>query len=680
MTQPALHPDSLPNLQPIWEPSEQRIAAARLTAFTTWLKEYRGLSFVDYDALWQWSVTDLNGFWQSIWDFHRVRSHTPYDQPLSEKRMPGANWFKGATLNFAEHVFAQARADQPAIVYHNEAGHRRTVSWLELEHRVATLANKLIELDVKAGDRVVAFLPNCPETMLACLAVVSIGAVWSVCAPDMGAISVLDRFKQIEPTVLLACNGYQYGGKDYARADLVAQLIHDLPTVKHVIELNHMTHLPSAENAIVSMGDDQRCHFHAWPQTQAASIPVVPVAFDHPMWIVYSSGTTGLPKPIVHGHGGVLLEALVTHIMSDLGKEDRFLYLSSTGWIVWNLHMAGLLVGASLHLYDGNPATPDLNRLWQICAAEGITSFGAGAAFHMNCMKAQLSPGTQLNLSSLRTVSSTGSPLSPEGYEWLYSKVKTDLFLSVVSGGTDFAGGFVNGNCTLPTYSGEMQSRCLGHAVYAFNEQGKPVIDEVGELVCTEPVPSMPLYFWNDADGKRYHDSYFDMFAAPSHAPNVIPWRHGDWIRITPRGGAIIYGRSDATINRHGIRMGTSELYRAVERFEQVLDSMVVDLEFLGRESYMPLFVVLREGVKLDAPLMAQIKDEIRDKLSGRHVPNDIFLVPQIPRTITGKKMELPIKKLLLGADIKKVVTPGAMANPESLAWFEQFAIQLNAR
>ncbi len=665
------------NQTPSWRPSPQRIAKARLTELRQWLAKHRGLQFADYEALWQWSVTDLNGFWQAIWDFHQVVSSTPYGEPLSLRRMPGAKWFSGASLNFAQHVFAQTRTDQPAIVYHNEAGARREVSWLVMQQQVASLAAKLKTLGVLPGDRVVAFLPNCPETMMACLAVVSIGAVWSVCAPDMGPLSVLDRFKQIEPKVLLACNGYQYGGKDYPRGEMVAQLINELPTLAHVIELTHQAQIPSIAQAMQHTGMSLRCQHHPWPAPEDLPLQIESFAFDHPLWIVYSSGTTGLPKPIVHGHGGVLLEALVTHLMADLGPTDRYLYLSSTGWIVWNVHMAGLLVGASLHVYDGNPAMPDLNRLWQLCAQEKITSFGAGAAFHLNCMKAALEPGKQFDFTTLRTVGSTGSPLSPEGYDWLYGKVKADLFLSVVSGGTDFAGGFVSGNCTLPTYSGEMQSRCLGHAVYAFNEHGKAVIDEVGELVCTEPVPSMPLYFWNDTDGKRYHDSYFDLYPAPDNAPGVIPWRHGDWIRITARGGAIIYGRSDATINRHGIRMGTAELYRAVEAIDAVLDSMVVDLEYLGRESYMPLFVVLREGVLLESQLTQLINHEIRTKLSGRHVPNAVFAVPQIPRTITGKKMELPMKKLFLGAPLASVANPGAMANPESLAWFEAFAANL---
>jgi acetoacetyl-CoA synthetase len=660
--------------EPCWQPSQERIQSSRLTAFKQWLQTNRHLVFNNYDDLWQWSITDLNAFWQAIWDFHQVRSDTPYGRPLGKRSMPGAKWFEGATVNFAAHVFSQLKSDQPAIVAHNEAGDRRELSWQQMQSQVAALGNKLRQLGVTPGDRVVAFLPNCPETMVACLAVTSIGAIWSVCSPDMGALSVLDRFKQIEPKVLLACNGYRYGGKEYERGALVAQLIQDLPTLKHVIELRHEVKLPSIQTAMQACAVDQRCPHHEWPLQTDQPFKIESVPFDHPLWIVYSSGTTGLPKPIVHGHGGVLLEALVTHIMADLGSSDQFLYLSSTGWIVWNIHMAGLLVGATVHVYDGNPAAPDLNRLWQICAQEKVTSFGAGAAFHMNCMKANLAPNQLFDFSALRTVGSTGSPMSPEGYDWLYARVKADLFLSVVSGGTDFAGGFVCGNCTLPTYTGEMQSRCLGHAVYAFNEQGQAVVDEVGELVCVEPVPSMPLYFWNDKEGTRYHESYFDTFAAPAHSPEVIPWRHGDWLRITARGGAIIYGRSDATINRHGIRMGTAELYRAVEAFDQVLDSMVVDLEYLGRDSYMPLFVVLRDGMALTDELIKQIKNTIRDKLSGRHVPNDIFLVPQIPRTITGKKMELPIKKLLLGADLNKVATPGAMANPESLEWYAQFA------
>jgi acetoacetyl-CoA synthetase len=652
----------LPKPNPIWTPSPERIASARITQFQQWLQTHRNLRFASYDEFWQWSITDLNAFWQALFDFHQVRSHTPYDRPLSVHQMPGAQWFNGATLNFAEHVFAQADSTKAAIIYRHENGERRELSWAVLGHQVATIANQLTTLGVVPGDRVVAYLPNTPETMAACLAVVSIGAIWSVCAPDMGSLSVLDRFKQIEPKVLIACHGYTYGGKTIDRRELVQELLANLPTVQHMIEV------PVLDAAALIQRPDE-----------LVKPSFKPFPFAQPLWIVYSSGTTGLPKPIVHGHGGVLLEALATHLMADLSSNDRHLWLSSTGWIVWNLHMAGLLIGATICIYDGNPATPDANTIWRYCEQEKITSFGSGAAFHMNNMKGGLTPNKQHDLSALRTLSSTGSPLSPEAYAWLYREVSATAFLSVISGGTDFAGGFTTGNATLPIFEGEMQCRCLGHAVYAFNEQGQVVIDEVGELVCTQPLPSMPLYFWGDDHskipcGQRYYYSYFDMFAAPVNAPKVIPWRHGDWMRITPNGGAIIYGRSDATINRHGIRMGTAELYRAVESFDQVLDSMVVDLEYLGRKSYMPLFVVLREGAELDADLIAAIKQEIRTKLSGRHVPNDIFQVPDIPRTITGKKLELPIKKLLLGASIEKVANPGAMANPQSLDWFVSYA------
>jgi acetoacetyl-CoA synthetase len=677
--------------QPIWLPSAQRIANARLTAYTTWLAKERGLHFdnagattdrsAHYLALWQWSITDLNAFWQSIWDFHGVHSHSPYSAPLTERKMPGAVWFKGATLNFVEHVFKQSNPNKPAIIYHREDGSRREWSWQTLQAQVAQVAQLLRNLGVQRGDRVVAYLPNTPETIAACLAVASVGAIWSVCAPDMGIVSVLDRFKQIEPKVLIACNGYVYSGKTIDRRTLVNDILRELPTVQHCIDLAVLTNLtdPLAPST-------DRPKWHNWPNheslpTRASMAPEI-VPFEHPLWIVYSSGTTGLPKPIVHSHGGVLLEALVTHLMADLGPNDKHLWLASTGWIVWNLHMAALLVGATVVLYDGNPAgamqgeepKPDLLTVWRICAQEKLTSFGGGAAFHTNCMKAGIRPNEHCNLTSLQTVGSTGSPLPDDAYDWLLNHVKQDLFLSIVSGGTDFAGGFVTGNVTMPIYKGQMQCRTLGHAVFAFNEHAQAVIDEVGELVCTEPLPSMPIYFWGDPEGKRLRDSYFDHFPAPSHSPDVIPWRHGDWMRITPQGGAIIYGRSDATINRYGIRMGTAELYRVVEAFDEVLDSMVVDLEYLGRESYMPLFVVLRPGIELSTELDSAIKNAIRTKLSGRHVPNAIFAVPEVPRTITGKKMELPIKKLLLGAELAKVANPGAMANPQSLEWFEAFS------
>jgi acetoacetyl-CoA synthetase len=642
--------------KPLWEPSAARIANARIGAFQRFIEERTQQQFANYDELWRWSITDLNAFWQGVWDFHGLQSHTPYHygQPLSRHQMPGAQWFKGATLNFVDQILNKQASTEEAsaeevIVYFDEEGIRTSLSWLTLKQDVASLSQQLRAVGVVKGDRVVGFLPNTPQCIVAFLATASLGAIWSVCSPDMGPISVLDRFQQIEPTVLLACSSYSYGGKSFDRTAVLAQLQDALPSLKATIMVEDFSKLP-------------------------AQLCIEPVAFDHPLWIVYSSGTTGLPKPIVHGHGGVLLEALVSHLVNDLGPTDKFLWLASTGWIVWNLHMAGLLIGATVCIYNGNPGYPDLLKVWRIVDAEKVTAFGSGAAFYANCLKAGISPRAHFEFAALKSISSTGSPLSEDCYRWVYRHIKQDVWLNSVSGGTDFAGGFITGNCTLPVYAGEMQGRCLGHAVFAFNDQGQAVIDEVGELVCIEPVPSMPLFFWNDKNNQRYQESYFDTFPAPAHAPAVIPWRHGDWIKITPRGGAIIYGRSDATINRYGIRMGTAELYRVVDSFDEVLDSMVVDLEYLGRESYMPLFVVLREGLSLDATLAEKLKAAIRTGLSARHVPNDVFQVPEIPRTLTGKKLELPIKKLLLGQAIEKVSNPGAMANPTSLDWYVAFA------
>jgi acetoacetyl-CoA synthetase len=636
-------------LTPLWTPSAERIASARVTQFQTYVEQRLNRRFTNFDELWRWSINDLNGFWQAIWDYHGVQSHTSYGKPLSVRKMPGAQWFSGATLNFVEHVFKNRALQSAAISYVGENGSRHDVSWVELESRVASLAHQLRQLGVIKGDRVAAFLPNTPECIIAFLAVASIGAIWSVCAPDMGPVSVLDRFKQIEPKVLLACSSYEYGGKMFDRQTVVDELKASLPTVQTLLMMEDFSQVPS-------------------------TLQIDAVEFDHPIWIVYSSGTTGLPKPIVHGHGGILLEALVSQLTNDVGPGDRYMQLSSTGWIVWNLHMASLLVGATVCIYNGNPGYPDLNRIWKLIDDEQITTLGSGAAFYANCMKASIEPGKHFSLASLKTLGSTGSPLSDDAYRWIYKNIKADLWLNSVSGGTDFAGGFTVGSPTLPVYAGEMQARCLGHAVFAFNDAGEEVIDEVGELVCIEPLPSMPLYFWNDEGGKRYKESYFDTFAAPAHSPDVIPWRHGDWLKITPRGGAIIYGRSDATINRYGIRMGTAELYRVVEAFDEVIDSMVVDLEYLGRESYMPLFVVLRPGIDLDAALTEKLKAAIRVGLSARHVPNDVFQVPEVPRTLTGKKLELPIKKVLLGQPVEKVTNPGAMSNPASLAWYVEFA------
>ena len=642
-----------------WQPSESTRAAAKITAFQHWLAHQRGLHFDDYEALWRWSVDDLEGFWGSVWEYFDIQGggHTCV---LADARMPGARWFPGAQLNYVDQVFRHASAARPAIIFNNESGARRDIGWAELRRQVAALAESLRAMGVVPGDRVVAYLPNIPETIVAFLAAASVGAIWSACSPDMGRIAVLDRFRQIAPKVMIAVNGYRYGGKVYDRRSLLDELLGELPSVEHFVLL------PAVD---LPADPPPRASLHLWTEVTAADVPLRTerVPFEHPLWVVYSSGTTGLPKPIVHSQGGILLEHLkLSSFHLDLGPQDRFHWYSSTGWVMWNCQVGGLLVGATACLYDGNPGWPDWNALWRFVGDSQATFFGAGAAFYLSCLKAQVEPNAVADLRALRAVGSTGSPLPPEGYQWIYEHVRQDIWLNPISGGTDFAGCFVAGVPTLPVYLGEMQCRCLGAKVEAYDEAGQARVNEVGELVCTAPMPSMPLRFWNDPGDQRYRDSYFDMY------PGV--WRHGDWLRITARGGAIIYGRSDATINRHGIRMGTSELYRAVEELPQVLDSLVVDLEFLGRESYMPLFVVLREGQTLTAELQATLRERIKGALSARHVPNEIFQVQEIPRTLSGKKMELPIKKLLLGQPLERIANPDAMANPSSLDWFVAFA------
>ena len=645
---------------PAWQPSAATIGAAKLTAFTDWLAAERGMRFADYDALWRWSVEDLEGFWGAVWDYFAIPATTPRTTVLANAGMPGAQWFPGVTMNYVDQVFRHATTVRPAVVGRNEAGEQRELGWAELQRQVGALAATLRGMGVVRGDRVVAYLPNIPETVVAFLAVASLGAIWSACSPDMGRIAVLDRFRQIAPRVLIAVDGYRYGGKSYDRRELIRELLAELPSV------DHMVLLPCLGSAADAAGFAQCTD---WGDATAGNAPLQPehVPFAHPLWIVYSSGTTGLPKPIVHSHGGIVVEHVkMAALHLDLGPEDRFHWFSSSGWIMWNCQISGLLLGSTICIYDGNPGWPDWNALWRFVGETGVTFFGAGAAFFMSCLKAHVEPNQVADLSRLRAVGSTGSPLPPEGYQWIYDHVRQDIWLNPISGGTDFAGCFVGGVPTLPVYLGEMQCRCLGARVEAWDEAGKPLIDEVGELVCSAPMPSMPLKFWNDTGDTRYRESYFDMY------PGI--WRHGDWLRITPRGGAIIYGRSDATINRHGIRMGTSELYRAVEEVHEILDSLVVDLEFLGRESYMPLFVVLRPGHELTPPLAATLREKIKVALSARHVPNEIFQVAEIPRTLSGKKMELPVKKLLLGHALDKIANPDAMANPASLQWFVDFA------
>ena len=657
----------------------------QIRLYQDWLQRTRGLQFDDYEALHHWSVTDLSAFWQSIWDYFDLQSPTPHHAVLTEAKMPGAQWFPGAQLNYARQVFRHAdaahAAGQPALISHDEASlasgaPAQVLSWPALRQRVASLALHLQAQGLQPGDRVAAYLPNIPEATVAFLAVVSLGGIWSICAPDMGTAAVLDRFQQIEPVVLIATDRVTYSGRTLDRSAVLAELCAGLPSVRHVV-LHSLQNNPEliahqASFALATARND----------AETARFEPVWLPFDHPLWIVYSSGTTGLPKPIVHGHGGSVIVALALAVLHhDIGCSyapnsfgERFHWYSSTGWVMWNAQVSGLLGGTTCLIFDGNPGgtkdTPDWTTLWRFAAQAGATFFGAGAAFYANCMKADVDLSALTGLSSVRALGSTGSPLSEDVQRWGTRQFKqlgtNEIWWCNISGGTDFAGAFVGGNRELRQVPGEMQCRLLGCAVEAWNESGQAVRGEVGELVCTQPIPSMPLYFWGDTGHLRYLSSYFDMY------PNV--WRHGDWLKVTASGSCIIYGRSDATINRHGLRMGTSELYSAIEALPEVLDSLVVDLEYLGKDSYMPLFVTLRPGLQLDDALKTRLNNAITTALSPRFVPNAIFQVADIPRTLSGKKQELPIKKLLLGQPLNKVVNPDAMANPASLDWFVAFA------
>ncbi len=616
----------------LWEPPTERVERALMTRFM------RERGHGSYDELWRSSVEDLEGFWASIWDFFGIEGG--YDRVLASSEMPGAEWFPGARVNYAEHLFRGKDDGEVAIVHASELRDQAEWTWGELRQQTASMATRLRALGVQKGDRVAAYMPNIPEAVAAFLATASIGAVWSSCSPDFGARSVIDRFAQIEPKVLLAVDGYRYNGRDFDRRETVEGIAAEVGG--QVLTLGYLDGT-------------------GWPDDPGGDLEFEPVAFDHPLWVLYSSGTTGLPKAIVQGQGGILLEHLkMLNLHVDAQAGDRVFWFTTTGWMMWNFLVSGLLTEAAIVLYDGSPGHPDMGVLWDLADRAGITTFGTSAAYIAACMKAEVEPAKDRNLSALRAVGSTGSPLSPEGFRWVYDHVGEDTWLFSTSGGTDLCTAFVGGVPILPVYEGELQARALGASVESWDPEGRPLTGEVGELVITKPMPSMPLYMWNDPDGERYRESYFDMY------PGI--WRHGDWIEITERGTAIITGRSDSTINRGGIRMGTSEIYRAVLALDEVTDALVVDV------GTMPLFVVLREGTELDDELVARIRARVREDCSPRHVPDEVVAVKEVPRTLSGKVLELPVKKILMGTPPEQAASRDSLANPAALDFFVSWA------
>jgi len=623
-----------------------------------WLERERGISGEDYQDFWAWSTTEIGPFWESIWEYFQVTGERSDGPVLADRSMPGSRWFPGASLNYAENCLRAVAGSPTALLAYSEGRHARELSGDELRLQVGSLAAHLRQLGVGKGDRVAAYLPNIPEAVVACLATASLGAIWSSCSPDFGERAVLDRFQQIAPKVLLVVDGYRYGGRDFDRRELTERVRSQLPSVVGVICVPYLFPeggpLAGASSWPQAVGNPQEPDF-------------VPVAFDDPLWILYSSGTTGLPKSLVHSHGGIVLEHLkVLGLHADMGSGDRSFWFTTTGWMMWNYLISALLLGACPVLFDGSPASPDLSRLWSLAAEAEVSHFGTSAAHLSSCMKSDLHPGRDFRIGSLRFLGSTGSPLSPAAFDWAYRAVKKDLWVVSLSGGTDLCTAFVLGNPGLPVRAGVIQCRGLGAKVEAFDEGGQTVIDQVGELVIREPMPSMPVYFWGDPDGSRYRESYFDVF------PGI--WRHGDWVRVLADGGVIIYGRSDSTINRHGVRMGTSEIYQVVEELAAIQDSLVVDVALPGGDSRLVLFVTVTSGLSLTEKLLAEINAAIRSQLSPRHIPDLVQQVERIPRTLSGKKLEVPIKKILEGAALEKALDLDSVSDPDSLTPFLELA------
>jgi acetoacetyl-CoA synthetase len=636
----------------LWTPKPERVAGAAVTRYRQWLSESRGVQTEDYEELWRWSVADLEGFWSSIVEFFDLRFSRQPDRVLGGRRMPGAEWFPGGEISYAEHIFrGNGGGRDPnslAIQHASELRELSSWSWSELRSQTAAVATGLRKRGVGPGDRVAAYMPNIPETVAAFLACASIGAIWSSAAPEFGARSVIDRFSQIEPKVLLAIDGYRYGGRDFDRRQTVDEIAAALPGDPQVIRFGYLDGTGWPADLVGNASDE---------------LKLTPLGFDHPLWVLYSSGTTGLPKPIVHSQGGILLEHVkVAHLHLDAQPGQRYFWFSTTGWMMWNFLVGVLLTDASIILFDGNPGYPSLDTLWELAERTRMTCFGTSAAYIAACMKARVQPRAGRTLKDLQSVGSTGSPLSPEGFRWIYDQLGSDTWLFSTSGGTDMCTAFVGGVPTRPVLEGELQARALGAAVEAWDESGHPVIGQVGELVITEPMPSMPIYFWGDSSGERYRDSYFSMF------PGV--WRHGDWIEITAHGGAIIYGRSDSTINRGGVRMGTSEIYRAVLALDEILDALVIDRPRENTDGWLSLFVVLRDTGQLSDELSDRIRRRLRADCSPRHVPDEIIQIAEVPRTLSGKLLEVPVKRILMGTPPEQAASRESLANPSALDVF----------
>jgi acetoacetyl-CoA synthetase len=646
----------------LWTPGPDRAARANVTAFIRWLARERGLDFESdgYPALWRWSVTDLDGFWQAVWDYCGIEASAPPTAVLGRRSMPGAEWFPGARLNYAQHVLRRERPETDALYHQSETTPLAALSWPDLAGRVRVLGTRLRAMGVRPGDRVASCMPNIPQTVIAMLATTSIGAVWTSCSPDFGGRGVSDRFGQLSPRVLFCVDSYRYGGLDYDRSAEMAQIIAGLPGLEQVI------HVPGpAGQAIPSAlaWDEVMDH----PPVPAPEFEFEQVPFGHPLWVLFSSGTTGLPKAITHSHGGILIEQLKLQTLNmDLRPGDRLFFYTTSGWMMWNFLVSSLLLGVQPLLYDGNPAYPDPGVLWEMAQNAAVTMFGASPAYVSMLSKAGVVPAAKYDLSALDTVMLAGSPVSPECGAWFYRNVKADLWLHSGSGGTDVCSGFTGGAPVMPVYAGEHQARNLGVAAYAFDDRGEPVTGQVGEMVITQPMPSMPVRLWNDDDGELYRQTYFADF------PGV--WRQGDFFRVNERGGCFVLGRSDATLNRYGIRIGTAEIYAALESVPEVADALIVNLDLPGGGFFMPLFVTLAEGAVLDDTLRGTIAGRLRSEYTARHVPDTIIAVPAIPATLTGKKMEVPVRKILLGARPDDAANRNAMANPQALDAFAEYA------